>query len=294
MRGDRRLGIIYKVDLAGLFAARSRLFTVGVALAFLAGTGLADWLTGRDISLSVFYVAPIALTTWFVNRRTGLLFAFLSTLTWFVADDMGRPHIQPLVPYWNAAVRLGFYVVALVILAKLKAALERERSLSREDATTGVANARAFLELASTEVERSHRFRRPITLLYVDCDDFKAVNDNHGHIIGDEVLRAAARAMQGAVREVDFVARMGGDEFVVLLTETDAAGAEVAARRLHESLRDAMARRGWPVTFSVGVATFPAGMDSVEKALKEADELMYSAKRRGKNCAAFAVYGEAT
>jgi predicted signal transduction protein with EAL and GGDEF domain len=197
MRKDRRTGIIYDVDLAGLFAARSRSFTVGVALAFLVGTGYADWLTGRDISLSVFYVAPIALTTWFVNKRTGLLFAFLSTLMWFVADDMGRPHVQPLVPYWNAAVRLGFYVVALVILAKLKGALERERSLSREDATTGVANARAFLELASTEVERSHRFGRPITLLYVDCDDFKAVNDNHGHIIGDEVLRAAARTMQG-------------------------------------------------------------------------------------------------
>jgi diguanylate cyclase (GGDEF)-like protein len=282
------------VDLANLFAARSRSFTVGIALAFLVGTGFADWVTGRDISLSVFYVAPIALTTWYVNKRTGLLFAFLSTLTWFVADDMGRPHVQPFVPYWNAAVRLGFYAVALVILAKLKVALERERSLSREDATTGVANARAFLELASTEVERSHRFRRPITLLYVDCDDFKAVNDNHGHIIGDEVLRAAARTMQGAVREVDFVARMGGDEFVVLLTETDAVGAEVAARRLHESLREAMARQGWRVTFSVGVATFPAGMDSVEGALKEADELMYSAKRDGKNRAAFAVFGEAT
>jgi diguanylate cyclase (GGDEF)-like protein len=282
------------VDLTSLFAARSRSFTVGVALAFLAGTGLADWLTGRDISLSVFYLAPIALTTWFVNKRAGLLFAFLSALTWFLADDMGRPHVQPLVPYWNAFVRVGFYVVVVVILAKLKVALQRERSLSREDATTGVANARAFLDWASKEVERSRRFPRPITLLYLDCDDFKAVNDKRGHGIGDEVLRAAAQAMQGAVREVDFVARMGGDEFVVLLTETDAAGAEVAARRLRESLREAMAERGWPVTFSVGVATFSAGMDSVEAALREADELMYRAKRGGKNRAAFGVFQEAT
>lgn len=279
------------VDLAGLFVRRPRWVTVGVALVSLVTVGLADYLTGRDVSLSIFYVAPIALATWFVGRRVGVFFALLSTLTWFLADDVGRPHIQPLVPYWNALVRLGFYVVVVVILAKLKVALEHERNLSREDPTTGIANPRAFFEWASREVERSRRFKRPVTLLYLDCDEFKTVNDRQGHVVGDEVLREVGQALQGAVRDLDFVARVGGDEFVVLLAETDAAGARVAVRRLQDLLSGEMARHSRSVTFSIGAATFVTGLGSVEEALREADSLMYSAKTSGKNAARFAVFG---
>jgi diguanylate cyclase (GGDEF)-like protein len=286
-----KAGTIDAVDLAGLFAARPRWVTVGVALVFLVTLGWADWVTGRDVSLSVFYVAPIALTTWFVNKRTGAFFAFLSTVTWFLADDMGRPDVRPLVPYWNAFVRFGFYFVIVVILAKFKLTLAHERNLSREDPTTGLANPRAFFEWASKEVERSRRFKRPVTLLYIDCDDFKVVNDNHGHAVGDDVLRAAAQAMKVGVRDLDFVARLGGDEFVVLLTETDAAGAKVAVRRLQELLSREMARSDRSVTFSVGAATFASGPSTVEEAIREADHLMYSAKTSGKNAARFAVYG---
>ena len=280
------------MNLTAFFDRRARWVTVGVALAFLVTLGWVDWVTGRDVSLSVFYVAPIALTTWFVNRRTGAFFALLSTVTWFLADDMGRPYVQPLVPYWNAFVRLGFYLVMVVILAKLKLTLAHERNLSREDPTTGIANPRAFFEWASKEVERSRRFRRPLTLLYIDCDNFKVVNDNHGHAVGDDVLRAAAQAMKDGVRDLDFVARLGGDEFVVLLTETDAAGAHVAVRRLQDLLSREMARRGRSVTFSVGAATFAGGPSTVEEAIREADSLMYSAKTSGKNTAKFAVFGE--
>jgi diguanylate cyclase (GGDEF)-like protein len=280
------------MDFAAFFARRARWVTVAIALAFLGTVGLVDYLTGRDVSLSVFYVAPIALTTWFVNRRTGAIFALLSTFTWFLADDMGRPHVQPLVPYWNAFVRLGFYLFMVVILAKLKLTLEHERNLSREDPTTGIANPRAFFEWASREVERSRRFKRPVTLLYIDCDDFKSINDSYGHAIGDEVLREVGQAVQRVVRDIDFVARVGGDEFVVLLAETDAAGAHVAVRRLQELLSREMATRGRSVTFSVGAATFAGGPSTVEEAIREADSLMYSAKTSGKNTAKFAVFGE--
>jgi diguanylate cyclase (GGDEF)-like protein len=278
---------------AGFLSELPRWVIVVIASAFLATVGLTDYVTGRDVSLSVFYVAPIALSTWFVGKRVGLLFAVLSTMTWFIADDMGRPHVQPLLPYWNAAVRVGFYAVMVVILAKLKVALEHERNLSREDPTTEIANPRAFFEWGAKEVERARRFRHPITLLYVDCDDFKLVNDRDGHGVGDEVLREVAQAMQGAVRDVDFVARLGGDEFAVLLPETDPVGAQVAVARLQEQLSREMARRGRPVTFSIGAATFSAGLSSLEEALREADRLMYSAKTCGKNAARFKVFGAA-
>jgi diguanylate cyclase (GGDEF)-like protein len=279
------------MDLADVIAGRPRLVVLGVALVFLVTVGWVDWVTGRDVSLSVFYVAPIALSTWFVGRRAGLLFAVLSTLTWFLADDMGRPHVQPLVPYWNAAVRVGFYAVMVVILAKLKVALEHERNLSREDPTTGIANPRAFFERGATEVERARRFRRPVTVLYVDCDDFKAVNDRFGHAAGDEVLREVAQALRGAVRDIDFAARIGGDEFVVLLPETDAAGAGVAVGRVQALLAREMARCGRSLTLSVGAATFSSGLGSLEEAVREADGLMYSAKTSGKNTARFKTFG---
>jgi diguanylate cyclase (GGDEF)-like protein len=280
------------VDGAGFFSGLPRRAIVAFALAFLATVGFADYATGRDVNLSVFYVAPIALSTWFVGRRTGLFFAMLSSLTWFLADDMGR-HAQPFVPYWNVSVRMGFYAVMVVILAKLKVALEHERNLSREDPTTEIANPRAFFEWGAKEIERARRFRHPITLLYVDCDDFKLINDRDGHAAGDEVLREVAQALQGAVRDVDFVARVGGDEFAVLLPETDPAGAQVAVGRLQEQLSREMARRGRPVTFSIGAATFSAGLSSLEEALREADRLMYSAKTCGKNAARFKVFGAA-
>lgn len=280
------------VDPATFFAERPKWVASAIAIVFLIAVGIADLLTGREVSLSVFYVAPIALTTWFVNRRTGVAFALLSALTWFLADDMGRPHVQPLVPYWNALVRLGFYLVTVVILAKLKAAHEHERSLSREDPTTGIANPRAFFEWGSREIERVRRFRHPVTVIYIDCDDFKLVNDREGHATGDEVLREVGQALHAAVRDVDFVARLGGDEFAVLLPETDANGAQAAVRRIQDLLSGKMASRGWPVTFSIGTATFAAGSDSMEAALREADTLMYAAKTAGKNAARFAVFGE--
>jgi diguanylate cyclase (GGDEF)-like protein len=171
-------------------------------------------------------------------------------------------------------------------------ALEHERNLSRSDPVTGVANTRAFYEWSATEVERARRYHRPITFVYVDCDDFKVVNDQHGHAAGDEVLREVANALQDVVRDLDLVARIGGDEFAVVLSETDRTGALVAVGRLREGLQGAMARRGWPVTFSMGVASFLAGVTSVEDALRKADDLMYFAKRRGKSAVEFATFGD--
>jgi diguanylate cyclase (GGDEF)-like protein len=280
------------METTRLIAGREKPVALTVAFLLLATVATLDYVTGWEVSLTIFYVPPIALVAWFVGRRAGILFALLGGAAWTLHEfASGPPHTNPLFVYWNAAMLVCFFVMTVIILAKLKVALEHERNLSREDPVTGVANTRAFYEWSAEEIERARRYHRPITFVYVDCDDFKVVNDQHGHAAGDEVLREVARALRDVVRDLDLVARVGGDEFAVVLTETDRAGAQVAVGRVREGLLGVMARRGWPVTFSLGVASFMAGVTSVEDALRKADDLMYIAKRGGKNAVEFATFG---
>jgi len=281
------------VDANELLGGRERPVTIVAAFLLLATVAVLDYLTGWEVSLTIFYLPPMVLVAWVVGKRAGVLFALLSALVWLLVDALsGHPKAYTLIRIWNAVMLAGYFAVTVVLLAKLRVALEHERNLSRSDPVTGVANTRAFYEWSAKEVERARRYHRPITFVYVDCDDFKVVNDQQGHAAGDEVLREVAKALQEVVRDLDLVARVGGDEFAVVLTETDRTGAQVAVGRLREGLLGAMARRGWPVTFSMGVASFVAGATSVEDALRRADDLMYFAKRRGKSAVEFATFGD--
>ncbi len=280
------------METTRLIAGREKPVALTGAFLLLAMVAAVDYLTGWEISVTIFYLPPIVLAAWAVGKRAGILFALLGALVWVLVDALsGHPKAYTLVRFWNALVLAGYFVITVIILAKLKVALEHERNLSREDLVTGVANTRAFYEWSAREVDRARRYHRPITFVYVDCDDFKVVNDQHGHAAGDEVLREVARALRDVVRDLDLVARVGGDEFAVVLTETDRAGAQVAVGRVREGLLGVMARRGWPLTFSLGVASFMAGVTSVEDALRKADDLMYIAKRGGKNTVEFATFG---
>jgi diguanylate cyclase (GGDEF)-like protein len=153
------------------------------------------------------------------------------------------------------------------------------------DELTGLANRRSFRETLEAELVRAERFDNPVALVVADLDDFKDVNDRFGHQAGDEVLRAFADVLRGRIRGVDLAARLGGEEFAVLLPETDAAGAAALA----ENLRAAVARLAVPigtsdvrVTASFGVAAFPQ-THSADELMTSADLALYSAKRQGKD-----------
>jgi len=165
----------------------------------------------------------------------------------------------------------------------LKNGLEREKALARTDSLTQIANRRAFYELASTEINRAHRYKRPFTIVSMDLDNFKIVNDRFGHKIGDTLLCSVANTIQKNIRATDVVARLGGDEFTVLLPEIGAESARVVAHKLQKELLDTMQTNEWPVTFSMGVVTFNSAPATVDEMLKKADTLMYSAKQSGKN-----------
>jgi diguanylate cyclase (GGDEF)-like protein/PAS domain S-box-containing protein len=166
---------------------------------------------------------------------------------------------------------------------KLRVSLENEKNLSRIDFLTKIPNRRAFFEATELELQRAQRYNRPITTVYIDVDNFKHVNDTLGHEIGDKLLRRVAETLRAKTRECNVVARFGGDEFGILLGETPHEGGLAAARNLRNALTKLVGENGWPVSFSIGVATFMDADQSVEEMIAAADELMYEVKKAGKD-----------
>src|SRR5205085_680354 len=133
------------------------------------------------------------------------------------------------------------------------------------------------------ERSRTVRYGRPLTLTYLDLDAFKQVNDTLGHAVGDELLKTVANTLRSSVRASDIVARVGGDEFALLLPESGVGTAEVVLRKLQSRLLHAMQEKQWPVTFSMGAITFLQIPHSCDDMLHSADQLMYEVKSHGKN-----------
>jgi diguanylate cyclase (GGDEF)-like protein len=263
---------------------RSSIFIFAAGILLVALLGVLDYLNGPDFSMLVFYAVPVFVAAWYSGRRAGLALCAASGIAWVVVAYATKEHFStPAIAYWNASLRLGFMVVLAHIFAAFRISLAHERELARTDYLTGAFNGRSFGETAATEIARAHRHAHPFSVAYVDIDDFKQVNDRQGHSAGDRLLKTVADALSRNVRGVDTVARIGGDEFAVLMPETDSRAAHVVMRRMRRSLLEETGRAGWPVTVSVGVVTFDTPPDSVDDLMRAADDCMYSAKRGGKN-----------
>lgn len=263
---------------------RTKLFwwAVGFLLVFLFG--VADSVTGYELNCSLFYLGPIALLTWFVSRRAGLVISVVSAITWLVADIVvGYTQPNPLVHLWNTAIRLGFFVITTLLLSALQDSLNTAKQLIRTDRLTGAVSLNHFFELIQGEMNRSRRYRHPFTLAYIDLDHFKEVNDQYGHHTGDEVLRLVVSHIQQQLRDTDVVARLGGDEFAILLPETNSDGARGLISKIYLSVSRELQSQGWPVTLSVGVVSYTDIPANANDLINLADGLMYSVKKSGKN-----------
>ena len=264
-----------------LSQSKTLLTAFGFVIAlFVAGL---DYLTGYEVSFGVFYLIPIFLVSWGVGRRAAIFLSILSAILWFIADvGSGHPYSNPAYPYWNAAVRLGFFLAVAYLAWHLQEAQEGETILARIDPLTGIPNRRAFLEIAERESRRTRRYKYSVTVAYIDLDNFKAVNDRHGHSVGDELLKVVAQTLRESVRETDLAARLGGDEFAILLPETTLDGAKKFLENLRSRLGRTMRENKWPVTFSIGSITF-ARFVTVEEMVRRADSLMYAVKQKSKD-----------
>jgi len=244
---------------------------------------LANDHTPPEIRLGILYIVPVLLATWTEGLAIGLGFA---ALTIVLREVVAWGQLPPATPVLWRAVNAASYVAVLGVgmagLQRLRHIQAQLSQLATRDALTGLVNARAFAAQLTQELERNRRYPRPLALLYLDLDDFKVINDSHGHQTGDAVLRLVAESMRASVRQADVVGRLGGDEFAVLMPETDSALADAAAKRLAAGLRNVF--KGTPtVTASIGVVACVAADANTDELLRRADQAMYDAKKAGKD-----------
>jgi diguanylate cyclase (GGDEF)-like protein len=162
----------------------------------------------------------------------------------------------------------------------------RMEKMATTDGLTGLVNRRRFVELADKALARADRFGRKLSLLLIDADHFKRINDSYGHSVGDVVLKRLAASLREEARRTDVVARLGGEEFVILADETDGPGALILAERIRQRLASEPIRGSFgeiSMTVSVGTSTWPEHAASKEQLLERADQALYEAKRNGRN-----------
>lgn len=276
--------------LSSAFARWPRFAILALGLGGLAVIGAADRASAM-FSMAALYLLPPAFVAWYAGRPLGVATGIVAGIVWGLAALASRSQTpNAITVVWNLLMFSGSGVSSAVLagtlrktLHALRASLTREQELARVDALTGARNLRAFRELLEPELLRVRRYKRPCTVVFLDADGFKAVNDTHGHAIGDRALMVIAQTLSTSLRRTDVIARLGGDEFGLILTDTGPADAEAVLRKALVRMRDVMAREGWKLTMSAGAVACLQGNFTVDDVVRQADALMFDVKRNGKN-----------
>jgi len=239
-----------------------------------------DGLTGPSISLGLLYALAIIAVAWLGSRRNGILVSGLAAVESLGAQVWSEGRLA-LPAIWNAVTLLCVLTVITVLVALLRDSLVEQRNLATVDPLTSALNRRAFGLVAERERLRAGRNGSAITLAYFDLDNFKNVNDELGHATGDRLLRVFAASVRAGIRSTDILSRMGGDEFVLMLPDTDAKDAVIVVDRVRRILSDLCTNEDAQITASIGIATYRFPPSTIEAMVAGADELMYRAKSRG-------------
>jgi diguanylate cyclase (GGDEF)-like protein len=213
---------------------------------------------------------------------TGIILSF--TVFYLIKSD-ASPFLSGLFP------KVSLIILMVIFLLEFKNALNKEKELSETDYLTGVKNRRGFFKRAELELIRAKKKNQPVSLIYMDIDNFKVVNDKLGHLSGDTLLTLFSANLSGIIRQKDVVARLGGDEFVILLPETSPESAESVVNRIQEIILNKSMFRDLTITCSIGVVTFVHQSVTINQMITVADSLMYRVKKSGKNGFQKEVFG---
>jgi len=258
---------------------------LAIALAFLAARGQQDF--GPDCIFFVIYLlAGIQYWRKFPQRSTGAITAAVGFIGWACVFPIGaalqilRPDIHVQASVWN----IPKYIVAIgILLTLLEEEITRTEHLALHDPLTGLPNRRLLEDRLTKAVERAERNEARVAILVIELDSFKQINDTYGHPVGDEVLRVVANRLQMRVRKADTIARAGGDEFLVVVSDLlQPGGADVLAAKLMADLNEPIILGDNQVRAcaSIGVAIYPEDGQTAEALFAKADAAMYDQKKR--------------
>jgi diguanylate cyclase (GGDEF)-like protein/PAS domain S-box-containing protein len=247
----------------------------------------ADQITGQSYAL--FYATDAMTTDRLTDRLREVDSAGVSfDEGWIDRTDGSRFWGHTVITPIASSLQTRSYSLLLRDITESRETMESLFKAASSDQLTGLSNRRAFYEVAELELARYLRKPRPISLLILDIDHFKQVNDSYGHLVGDQVIRNLANILLRSVRSIDVVARIGGEEFAVLLPSTDLSMAATIGERIRrnvekECLTIANLDRPLAYTVSIGAAPVNGATTSTDELLAAADESLYAAKRAGRN-----------
>jgi len=275
--------MLKNIRIFDVYALSNRV-ALPVAFALFAWIAIVDWISAYPHSLDPFYLILVGLVTWNCGWKWGLLFSMLSVVNQTLFGMVSEPPISNSAYFYVLIFNKLFSDVAVVaLLARLKILHEREKSSARVDFLTGALNNKGFHEALAVELARHRRDGASLSVIYMDCDNFKHINDTFGHKTGDVLLVRIIETMNQHLRRTDVVARLGGDEFAIALPKTNRSISHRIISKLRHELDAAMAERNWPVTFSIGVGIFTQVPKSEDDVISFTDQLMYRVKAAGKN-----------
>lgn len=250
-----------------------------------------DASTGRLVSLNSFYLIPLFFTTWCLGRVPGLLSGGAAVLITLTINGHGdglsaqASTVPTAIALWNAGMRVFAVVFVIFSVGAFRRTFDRERANARIDPLTGLGNRRSFLIESRKLSVLARRTDRILLCGLIDLDDFKLVNDTHGHAAGDKTLKVAAEALSGVLRSYDAVARIGGDEFAFCLLFRSQRSAETKVREIHLAVEAALNALAWQPTCSLGASA----QLNLGTAFCVADGALYAAKAAGKGLSRFTI-----
>lgn len=267
---------------------RILLITAEVSLISFLGYAVSHYFPiemARYVSLDVLYCLPIIQTARLAaihatrrsDTQTTTLVAVAVALAWS-ASEAGI--VWGDFPVHAFILNTFTRSIVFTIIGRVVVKLWREREYGRKDMLTGLANRMELMERLEAEQGRSERTGRAYSLLFIDVDRFKALNDIYGHRIGDEALKLLAEILRECSRKVDIVARLGGDEFVLLLPDTDEQSCDILVKRIEAATKRAFEGRLWPISVSIGRVTGTGRTQKADWIIRLADENMYEAKQK--------------
>jgi len=246
-------------------------------------------LAEKYMDISILLVIPVLLVSWYGSNKAGSILAMLSALLITVARIVAVHNNEAIYYLYSFLGTLGTLLLVAIIVTNFRKVHRVESDAADTDTLTGLHSQRSFYTYVEREINRSKRYGHRFSIAYIDVDNFKYVNDTLGHDSGDKLLIELSKCLIFSLRATDVVARIGGDEFVCLFPETGATEAKEAILKAEKALKHSMQNRSWPVSFSVGVVTFEKVPKDVHKAIKIADELMYSVKNCNKDNIAYKI-----